>query len=61
MRSFFVVSDVHSFYSILLKTLDSHGFQVNNPNHILVVCGDIFDRGEESVALYNLLSKTIFF
>ena len=57
MKSFFVVSDVHSFYSILLKTLDNHGFQVNNPNHILVVCGDIFDRGEESVALYNLLSN----
>ena len=57
MKRFFVVSDVHGFYSILLKTLDSHGFQVNNPNHILVICGDVFDRGEESVALYNLLSN----
>ena len=47
MKRFFVVSDVHSHYSILKKTLDEKGFSLNE-NHILVLLGDAFDRGNEA-------------
>ena len=44
----FVVSDIHSHYTALKKALDEAGFDPNNENHWLLVCGDIFDRGGES-------------
>lgn len=55
MLQYFCVSDVHSYFSILQKTLDDNGFDINNPDHVLVVCGDLFDRGDESSALYKFV------
>lgn len=55
MLQYFCVSDVHSYFSILQKTLDDNGFDINNPDHVLVVCGDLFDRGDESSALYEFV------
>lgn len=57
MPKFFVVSDIHSFYTPLKKELDDKGFDPNNEDHWLVVCGDAFDRGSESVeVLYFLMN-----
>lgn len=55
MPKFFVVSDIHSFYTPLKKALDDKGFDVNNENHWLVVCGDAFDRGNESKEVLHFL------
>lgn len=55
MKKYFVVSDVHSFFTIMMDALTKQGFSKDNPEHILVVCGDLFDRGEESVSLYNFV------
>ena len=44
---YFIVSDVHSYYSILRRTLDEKGFFLNK-DHVLVLLGDAFDRGEET-------------
>lgn len=44
-ETYFVVSDVHSFYDELQTALQSQGFEIDNPSHKLVVCGDLFDRG----------------
>ena len=55
---YFIVSDIHSFYEELKYALDRAGFDVKNKNHTLIVCGDVFDRGSETVELYNFL-KTI--
>ena len=44
---YFVVSDVHSYYSILKRTLDEKGFS-QDKDHVLVLLGDAFDRGEET-------------
>lgn len=52
---FFVVSDVHSFYTELLEALDAAGFDESNPEHHLVVCGDLFDRGSESKELLEYI------
>ena len=54
---YFVVSDVHSFYSILKRTLDKSGFDLDNTEHMLVICGDLFDRGDESIQCFNLANK----
>ena len=54
-KTIFAVSDIHSFFSIFLATLKKSGFDTDNPNHILVVCGDLFDRGREPLELINFL------
>ncbi len=56
---YFVVSDVHGFYSILKKTLDEKGFDENNPNHKLIICGDIMDRGSESLQMQSYIMHLI--
>ena len=53
----FCCSDIHSYYTALKRALDEAGFDKNNPDHWLVVCGDAFDRGPESEeVLYFLMS-----
>lgn len=54
-KTLFVVSDIHSFYSELKVALDKAGFNENNENHWLIVCGDAFDRGDESEKLLHFL------
>ena len=44
----FCCSDIHSYYSALKRALDEAGFDKDNQDHWLVVCGDAFDRGPES-------------
>jgi len=51
----FCVSDVHSFYDELIKALDDAGFDKNNPEHALIVCGDCFDRGPQSAEVLSFL------
>ena len=54
-KKYFVISDVHSFYTPMVDALTNSGFELNNPNHILIVCGDIFDRGQETLEVYSFL------
>ena len=51
----FVVSDIHSFYTPLIKALEAAGYDKNNNEHWLIVCGDCFDRGPESVEILHFL------
>ena len=51
----FIVSDVHGFTGLLIKTLVDRGFDIQNPWHILLICGDAFDRGEEACAMQQFL------
>ena len=44
-KEYFVFSDVHGFYDELMLSLDKAGFDINNPNHIIISCGDLMDRG----------------
>lgn len=55
---YFVVSDIHSYLQELKHWLQRAGFKKSDKNHVLVICGDLFDRGHESLELYNYL-KTI--
>ena len=54
---YFVVSDIHSFCSELKSALWEAGFNKRNKDHTLIVCGDVFDRGSETVELYKFLKK----
>lgn len=55
MPKLFVVSDVHSYFTPLKKALLEKGFDPANKDHYLVVCGDLFDRGEESAELLHYI------
>jgi len=57
MKTYFVVSDIHSFYNELKKELYKKGFRLNNKEHILILCGDAYDRGFEAVKMYKFLKK----
>ncbi len=54
---YFVVSDIHSFCSELKYSLRKAGFNKKNKDHTLIVCGDIFDRGDETVEVYKYLKS----
>jgi len=55
---YFVVSDIHSFFRPLKDALFMSGYRKTNKEHKLIVIGDVFDRGEETVEVYKYL-KTI--
>lgn len=56
-KKYFIVSDIHSFYTELYEALNEKGFEVNSPNHYLVLAGDLFDRGEEAIKLFNFVKS----
>ena len=55
MKTYYFVSDIHSFFTPLAVALEKKNFELNNPDHILVVLGDVFDRGFETLEVYNFL------
>ena len=57
MTKFFVTSDIHSYYNELKTALNEAGFDENNENHYLVVCGDCFDRGPDSAKVLKYLTN----
>ena len=54
---YFIVSDIHSFYDELKRALDKAGFNKRNKDHTLIVCGDIFDRGPDTLDVYKFLTS----
>ena len=52
---YFVTSDIHGFFSEFKKALDEAGFDYNNREHILIVCGDLFDRGKEALDVFKFI------
>ena len=51
-KKIFAVSDIHGHCKLLKEALNNAGFNHKNPDHLLVCCGDYFDRGTEN---YNVL------
>ncbi len=56
-KTYFITSDVHSFYKPFKTALDKAGFDEKNKDHILVINGDIFDRGPDSILIYDYLKS----
>lgn len=55
MKKYFITSDVHSFFSIMFNSLINKGFNINNKEHFLIICGDLFDRGPESKQMLDFV------
>lgn len=54
-KKFFVVSDIHGHCTILKEALAEAGFDRNNNDHMLVCCGDLFDRGPENMKVLKFI------
>ena len=57
MKTYFACSDIHGFYDEWMKSLADAGFDVNDPEHVLIVCGDIFDRGRQPIQVYEFITS----
>lgn len=55
MKKIFAISDIHGHYHITIDALKRAGYDENNDSHLLIVCGDIFDRGCESLKVFEWL------
>lgn len=53
----FVVSDVHGHCELLKKALQDAGFDKYNEDHLLICCGDYFDRGNENVEVLQFFER----
>lgn len=53
----FAVSDIHGHCTELKNALSVAGFDKENENHLLVCCGDYFDRGSENTAVMKYLER----
>ena len=56
---FYVVADVHGFYSELQAALTEKGFYEAKEPHKLVVCGDLLDRGVEALKLQEFILELL--
>ena len=50
-QEYYVVSDIHGYYTELKQTLDEKGFFSDTFPRKLIVCGDALDRGSEAKAV----------
>ncbi len=57
MKKYFVVGDIHSFYKPFINELTRKGFDACNNEHVLIVCGDLFDRGPDSKKVYEFIKS----
>ena len=59
MKEYFVITDVHSFYSIMMDELIKKGFDINNKDHILISCGDNFNSLAKFLIRVLIMSSPI--
>lgn len=52
---YYVVSDVHGYFSELMSALNEKGYFTDTEPHKLVICGDLFDRGQEALKLQSFI------
>lgn len=52
---YFASSDIHGFYDEWILALKNKGFDIKNPNHKIIICGDIFDRGRQPKKIIDFI------
>lgn len=57
MKKYFCIADAHSFYNEMMRALNEAGYDKNNPDHIFVSCGDLFDRGPQSREMLEFVNS----
>lgn len=56
-KKIFAASDIHGHFTEFKNALDTAGFESGNPNHLLVFCGDLFDRGNENMKVMRFFER----
>lgn len=56
-KKIFAVSDVHGHCELLVSALNVAGFEKDNEEHLLVCCGDYFDRGNENMQVLRFFER----
>lgn len=54
---YFVSGDIHGFYDEWQNALKDKGFDLNNPEHKIILCGDLFDRGSQPKEIIDFVLK----
>jgi len=44
---YFVISDVHDHFDLMMESLANTGFDSDNEDHRLIICGDAFYSGPQ--------------
>ena len=45
---YYVTADIHGFLSLFQEALKESGYYEDNSEKKIIICGDLFDRGEEA-------------
>jgi serine/threonine protein phosphatase 1 len=59
-KKIFAVADCHNCFKDLIEALNKAGYDEENPEHLLITLGDMFDRngnGGGSLAMYQYLKR----
>ena len=56
---YYVVADIHGFLSETRKALLEAGFFADNEPHMLIVCGDMLDRGKETREMQEFMLELL--
>ena len=56
-KKLFVVTDVHGHFALLKDALEKARFDKDNPEHLLICCGDYFDRGNENLEVLRYFER----
>ena len=56
---YYVVADVHGYYTYLMKALENAGYFTDTEPRRLIVCGDLLDRGEEAREVVDFMMKEL--
>ena len=54
---YFVSGDIHGFYDEWQSALKEKGFDISNPEHKIILCGDLFDRGSQPKEIIEFVLK----
>ena len=57
MAKLFVVTDIHGHCTLLKEALEKAGYDRRNREHVLVCCGDYFDRGKENKEVLRFFER----
>ena len=56
---YYVTADVHGYFTELKEALTNAGFFEDTGPHKLIICGDLFDRGNEALQLQEFLLELL--
>lgn len=56
-KTYFALSDIHA-RPISIHDFEAKGFKISNPNHIIVLLGDYFDRGDYNLGVLKFIESS---